>query len=136
MNPTDRNLLAKQVAEDVQKRLHQQTFGAQPGESKGQPHVLKSGMGLPDFGMPLSALVSSALDLTVQLLGTSVENLVLKDRDAIRSLATDRVWQFLDGLIHDVMGGPLPVPTKGVPAPKGAPGSTVGPPAPKGRGKP
>lgn len=117
MNPSDREMLAKQVAEDVHAKLEASLF------PEGGAKHFTSGLGLPNLSVNVASLVSAGIDIAVNLAGTSVTSLVVAERDQIRQFLSDRALQFVQGLIQDLQV-PSPVPA---PAPKPAPAPAPNP---------
>jgi hypothetical protein len=84
--------LHETIQEDVESQLPQQKFGAAfPGIS---PRTLIPG------------LVKLALDAVVDYTGVAVESLAAVERDAIRSVVSDKVLKFVEGLAHGLESQP------------------------------
>src|SRR4051794_5808484 len=69
-----------------------------------QPGVVGAVGASIDLSKYIPALVKTSLDLAVQVAGDQVESFVHGQKDLIKSVISDKVLEFVDGLVHDLQG--------------------------------
>lgn len=91
MQAFDQDQLCDEISQEVSENLVQRVSARRPGVVGALP-----------ISMDLvKAAVRTALDVAVQYGGSTVEGVVLDNKDAIKEWVSPKVLAFLDGLIHD-----------------------------------
>ncbi len=86
--------LCDELTAEVSESLTQRVSASQPGVVGAipfSPEVIKS-------------VVKAGIDVAIQVIGPTIDDLTTEYRDQIRSVVSPRALEFLDGLIHDLQG--------------------------------